>query len=60
MQQYLDLPEMKARYSIVDGELVMAAAPTPEHQSGLCKEIFVKLDSFVRERRAREGVSCPS
>jgi hypothetical protein len=26
-QEYLDLPEMKVRYSIIDGELVMAAAP---------------------------------
>jgi hypothetical protein len=30
-QQSLDLPEMKARYSIVAGELVMAAARTTEH-----------------------------
>ena len=35
-QEYLDLPEMKARYSIVDGELLMAAAPTPDHQM-ICK-----------------------
>ena len=49
-QQYLDLPEMKVRYSIVDGELVMAAAPTPEHQT-VVQETFVKLDSFVREQR---------
>jgi Uma2 family endonuclease len=49
-QQYLDLPEMKARYSIVDGELVMVAAPTPDHQTVL-QETFLKLDSFVREHR---------
>jgi Uma2 family endonuclease len=49
-QQYLDLPEMRARYSIIDGELAMAAAPTPGHQS-VVQETFLKLDSFVREHR---------
>jgi Uma2 family endonuclease len=47
---YLTMPEMKARYSIVDGELVMAASPTPDHQT-VVQETFVKLDSFVREQR---------
>ena len=48
--QYLAMPEMKQRYSIVDGELVMAASPTPDHQT-VVQETFVKLDSFVREHR---------
>jgi Uma2 family endonuclease len=47
---YLTLPEMKQRYSIVDGVLVMAASPTPDHQT-VVQETFVKLDSFVREQR---------
>jgi Uma2 family endonuclease len=47
---YLSLPEMKARYSIVDGELVMAAAPTPDHQR-IVQRTFVKLDAFVQERQ---------
>jgi Uma2 family endonuclease len=47
---YLALPEMKARYSILDGELVMAASPTPDHQT-IVQETFVKLDAFVREHR---------
>jgi len=47
---YLALPEMKARYSIVDGELVMDAAPTPDHQTVL-QELFVKLDSLMRALR---------
>ena len=46
--EYLDLPEMKARYSIVDGELILAAAPTPDHQR-VVQSTFVRLDSFVRE-----------
>jgi Uma2 family endonuclease len=49
-QQYLDLPEMKARYSIIDGELVMDGAPTPDHQT-ILQELFVKLDSLMRALR---------
>lgn len=49
-QQYLDLPEMKARYSIIDGELVMAAAPTPDHQT-VVLELSSTLNSFVHEHR---------
>lgn len=48
--EYLSLPEMKARYAIVDGELVMAAAPTPDHQR-MVQRTFVKLDAFVQERQ---------
>src|SRR5262245_5110108 len=47
---YLCLPEMKARYSIIDGELVMDGAPTPDHQIVL-HEIFVKLESLMRALR---------
>lgn len=47
---YLAMPEMMARYSIVDGELVMAAAPTPNHQTILL-ELSVKLAPFVREHQ---------
>jgi Uma2 family endonuclease len=49
-EKYLALPEMKARYSIVDGELAMAASPTPDHQT-VVQEMFVKIDASVRERR---------
>jgi Uma2 family endonuclease len=48
-QEYLDLPEMKARYSIVDGELVAEATPTPSHQA-LLLELLLKLSPFVRKR----------
>ena len=57
-EAYLALPEMKARYSIVDGELVMAAFPTPDHQT-IVQEVFVKLDSFVREHRLGRAFLAP-
>jgi Uma2 family endonuclease len=47
---YLSMPEMKQRYSIIDGELVMAAAPTPDHQT-VVLELSSTLNSFVREHR---------
>jgi Uma2 family endonuclease len=50
-QQYLDLPEMRARYSIVDGELVMAAAPTTEHQRTIL-ELAVKLTPLFVDIRS--------
>jgi Uma2 family endonuclease len=45
---YLTMPEMKQRYSIVDGELVVDAAPTPSDQA-LLLELLLKLSPFVRE-----------
>lgn len=47
---YLAMPEMKQRYSILDGELVMAAAPNPSHQT-IVQELLLKLTPFVRERQ---------
>ena len=57
-QQYLDLPEMKARYSIVDGELVMAVAPTTKHQRCIL-ELALKLTPVVREHRLGEIFIAP-
>ena len=47
---YLAMPEMKQRYAILDGELVLAASPNPSHQA-IVIEIAMKLTSFVRERQ---------
>jgi Uma2 family endonuclease len=49
---------MKARYSIVDGELVMDAAPTPDHQSILL-DLAVILVPFVRERHLGRVFTAP-
>jgi len=55
---YLAMPEMKQRYSIIDGELVMAAAPTTNHQR-IILEIALKLTPFVRERQLGEVFLAP-
>jgi Uma2 family endonuclease len=55
---YLAMPEMRARYSIVDGELVMAAAPTTEHQRCIL-ELALKLTPMVREHRLGEVFIAP-
>ena len=47
---YLAMPEIKQRYSILDGELVLAAAPNPSHQT-IVQELLLKLTPFVRERQ---------
>ena len=48
-EAYLALPEMKQRYEIVDGVLLMAPAPTPVHQ-WIMLEIAIRLRDFVNER----------
>jgi Uma2 family endonuclease len=48
-EAYLELPEIKQRYEIVDGVLIMPPARTPDHQ-WIMMEIFVRLRAFVNER----------
>jgi Uma2 family endonuclease len=48
-EAYLALPEMKQRYEIVDGVLIMPPAPTPAHQWFL-QRIFLRLHNFVEAR----------
>ena len=47
-QDYLDSPETKARYEIIDGELLMAAGPTRSHQT-ISGNIYRPLQRFVSE-----------
>ena len=48
-EAYLALPEMRKRYDIVDGVLIMSPGPTPLHQ-WVMFEISVPLRQFVNER----------
>ena len=46
---WLAMPETKQRYEIVDGVMIMAAAPSADHQ-WLSGEIYWKLREFVEIR----------
>ena len=48
-EKYLDTPEIEGRFDIVDGEMIMAPSPIPEHQI-TNREFFRILDPFVVER----------
>ena len=48
-EEYLDTPEIEGRFDIVDGEMIMAAAPTNEHQETIGEFHFILRD-FVKER----------
>ena len=45
-QEYLASPEIKARYDIIDGEMVMAPSPTSNHQ-WILGELFASLRDHV-------------
>ena len=45
-EEYLDTPEIEGRFDIVDGEMIMAPSPIPEHQI-TSREFFRILDPFV-------------
>ncbi|HLF03952.1 MAG TPA: hypothetical protein VI855_01885, partial [Dehalococcoidia bacterium] len=52
-EEYLAGPEIKARYDIVDGEMIMAPAPTLGHQT-ILRQIFLPLHRFVTEHHLGE------
>jgi Uma2 family endonuclease len=49
-EEYLKSPEIKQRYEIVDGQLIMAPSPTLEHQT-ILRQVFRQLDQFVTEHQ---------
>ena len=57
-QAYLKMPEIKKRYDIIDGEMVMSPAPTYGHQSVL-RTVFRILDRHVTERNLGEALFAP-
>jgi Uma2 family endonuclease len=49
-EEYLAMPEMKCRYEIIDGELMMAASPIPIHQ-WILGNVYRVLHAFVSLHR---------
>jgi Uma2 family endonuclease len=45
-EEYLAMPEMKCRYEIFDGELVVAASPIPIHQ-WILGNVYRVLHAFL-------------
>ena len=57
-QQYLDTPEMRARYDIIDGEMIMSAKPTLLHQT-ISKLLFMGIYPFVTEHKLGQVLFAP-
>jgi Uma2 family endonuclease len=52
-EEYVESPEIKQRYEIVDGQLITAPSPTLEHQN-ILRQLFRLLDRFVTEHQLGE------
>ncbi len=57
-EEYLNGPEIKARYDIVDGEVIMSPRPTTRHQQ-LLRKVFLILHQFVTEHQIGEVLFAP-
>ena len=58
LEEYLDLPRIEGRFDVVDGEIIMASSPLPEHQVVL-REFFLVLHAFVAEHDLGELLFAP-
>ena len=52
-EEYLKSPEIKQRYEIVDGQLIIAPSPTLQHQT-ILRQLFLLVDRFVTEHQLGE------
>ena len=57
-EEYLDTPEIKGRFDIVDGEMIMAPSPIPDHQI-TSSEFFLILHQFIIERNLGKLLFAP-
>lgn len=57
-EQYDAMPEIAGRYEIVQGELIMTAAPYPRHQ-WYQENIMERLRPFVRSRKLGVALNAP-
>jgi len=57
-EEYLKSPEIKQRYEIVDGKMIMAPSPTLKHQT-ILRQIFLQIHNFVSEHGLGEVLFAP-
>ena len=57
-EEYLDTPEIEGRFDIVDGEMIMAPSPIPDHQI-TSRQFFLILHQFIIERNLGELLFAP-
>ena len=57
-EEYLDTPEIEGRFDIVDGEMIMAPSPIPDHQI-TSSEFFLILHQFIIERNLGKLLFAP-
>jgi Uma2 family endonuclease len=58
-EEYLKMPETRARYDIVDGVMIMAAAPTLEHQR-ILRRLIIMVNQFVEDNGLGEVFFAPT
>ena len=57
-EEYLKGPEIKARYDIVDGVMVMPPGPSTQHQR-ILGQLYMRLRQFVSEQQLGEVFFAP-
>ena len=57
-EEYMDTPEIEGRFDIVDGEMIMAPSPIPDHQI-TSRQFFLILHQFIIERNLGELLYAP-
>ena len=57
-EEYLDTPEIEGRFDIVDGEMIMAPSPIPEHQI-ISRKFFLVLHQFIIDHNLGELLYAP-
>jgi Uma2 family endonuclease len=57
-EEYLAMPEMRCRYEIIDGEMIMAPSPIPIHQ-WIVGNLYRPLHGFVSQNRLGAVLMAP-
>ncbi len=57
-EDYLKGPEIKQRYDIIEGEMIMAPSPDLQHQR-ILRRLFLQVHQFVSEQESGETLFAP-